>query len=219
MKKVGIVETSTLSILMRKIGIVGTSSNNSFGVSNKYMTFARQFGGVIILTPDMDFQEDIDLLILQGGADVDPARYGQVPEYGLSRSNPYLEYFDRKILPEYIKRRTPIFGICRGLQTLNVALGGTLRQNIQGHPTSNYREETVHDVKIKNSVFSVVKVNSLHHQSIGKLGGGLSSIGEYAGVVEAIKHKTLPICAVQWHPEEIWDEFSIELIESIIKGV
>ena len=204
---------------MKKIGIVGTSSGDMFGVNNKYMTFARNFGGVVILTPDMDFQDDIDLLIMQGGADLDPQSYNQVPEYGLTRSNPYFEYFDKNILPKYIKNGTPIFGICRGLQALNVAFGGTLKQNIQRHPNSNHREELVHDIKIKGgfSVYKKLKVNSLHHQSIDVLGKDIESIAEHNGVIEAIKHKKMPIAGVQWHPEEIWDEFSVDLVKSIIK--
>src|ERR1035437_1697511 len=106
--------------MRKRIGVVGTLSDNIFGVSAKYMQFANMFGDVHILTPTTPIQEDLDLLILKGGQDIDPLDYGQAPEFRLSNSNPYQEYFDKIMLPEYIKQKTPIFGICRGMQEINV---------------------------------------------------------------------------------------------------
>lgn len=211
-------------ITNKRIALVGTSTETYFGVSLKYMTFAKRFGDVIILTPDNAYQEGIDLLILQGGSDIDPTSYGQIPAYGLSRINPYFEYFDKNILPEYVKHEIPIFGICRGLQAINVLFSGDLEQNIINHPTSKdeSRDELVHEVvDLRNN--KKFKVNSLHHQKIGRLGKDLKPLALYAPknkenvVIEAIKHRKLPIYAVQWHCEEIYDSFSDNIIKDLLK--
>lgn len=206
---------------MKKIGILATEHKEIFGVPTKYMQWAEQFGEVVLLMPSMPFQKDIDLLIMQGGADVDPSKYGRKPFFNLSRSNPVLEYFDEQVLPEYIENKTPIFGICRGLQALNVAFDGTLK-NIYTHTTNQYdRDELKHYIITEDD--QVVKVNSLHHQVVDKLGKDLKVIAFHSNkegvkkeVIEAIAHRELPICAVQYHPEEIYDKYAIRLVNSLL---
>lgn len=207
-----------------KIGIVGTIGGNTFGVDVKYMQFASLFGDVHILTPDTPII-DLDLLILKGGADINPANYGQKPGYIISNSNPFLEEFDNEKLPQYIEKETPIFGICRGMQALNVYFGGTLSQHIYDHETNSDgdRESYVHYVKSEKS--KPFGVNSMHHQAIKKLGDGLvQTLFECdekgilcSDIIEGIRHERLPIIGVQWHPEEILDEYSINAINSLLK--
>lgn len=103
----------------------------------------------------------------------------------------------------------------------NVHFGGTLNQHIFHETSIKSRQELVHDlywsrndakIKLKNN-----KVNSLHHQSINELGNGLISICEAQdGHIEVIKHAELPIAAVQYHPEEIWDNLSQTLINNLL---
>lgn len=202
------------------VGIVGVIREGIFGVSVSYMEWASQFGEVTIITPETKFNKDIGLLVMQGGADVDPTSYGQKPSFKLGRPNPNHEYFDNNQLVDYVNAKTPIFGICRGMQALNVYFGGTLKQHINGHPTNEEdREELVHKVSVQNA-FVNFAVNSMHHQVIDKLGSDLEATAhsvEMFKKVEAIRHTSLPIAGVQWHPEEINDSYSLEVVRSILK--
>lgn len=206
---------------MKKIGIVGSVKHGMFGADIKYMEFAAKFGQVHLLTPDMPVQ-DLDLLILKGGADVSFNAQGQF-SYMTGASNPFLEYFDEHILPEYIERRIPIFGICRGMQALNVMFGGTLKHHLYFHPTNGQdRSYKVHHVTNKDKEH-LFKVNSIHHQCVKELGEGLRPLlystnekAEKLGHIEAFEHETLPIVAVQWHPEEIMDSFSLGAVETLL---
>jgi len=211
---------------MRRIGIVGTMTDGIFGIAMKYMQLAALFGEPVILTPDSPVM-NLELLILKGGPDVNPTNYGERPGYCLSNSNPYQEEFDLQKLPAYITKGTPIFGICRGLQALNVHFGGKLEQHIHDHPTNNEgdREALSHYVIGRGEKAKAFGVNSMHHQAIKTLGEGLevthieaNEKGEtISNVIEGIKHTELPIIGVQWHPEEIMDDYSIGAIESLLK--
>lgn len=219
---------------LKKIGIVAWSTgDNSFGATKPYLHFFSKFGIVrLILPQETEIIEDLDLLVLPGGRDVDPGRYSNIPGFHTGYSDVYLEHFDKSVLPKYIDNKTPIFGICRGLQTLNVHFGGSLIQHLSNHPYSSSREDLVHIVKkneenIKSidyiSSLSIVsdsfKTNSLHHQAINRIGKDLLPIlncKSYGKTIEAIAHKELPIAAVQYHPEEIHDTFSICLINCLL---
>jgi putative glutamine amidotransferase len=210
---------------MKKIGIIGTQQNEIFGVPTKYMEWASQFGELIILSPQNNMQENLDLLILPGGGDINPMTYGKTPFYNLGRSNPYLEYFDKEILPKYIENKTPIFGICRGMQAINIAFKGTLK-NINGHPTnySGDRKEKKHYMHSLNKPNELIAINSLHHQIIDRIGTNILPIAKHCDdkgkekqTIEAITHKELPIAGVQYHPEEINDKFAIELVNELLK--
>lgn len=207
---------------MKKIGIVGSSKNGMFGADDVYMEFASKFGEVRILTPNTPVQEDLNLLILKGGADVSFTAQDSF-SYMTGFSNPFLEYFDKKQLPQYIAQQTPIFGICRGFQYLNVFFGGTLKHHLYFHPTNGGdRSYKIHAVANKDKKHAF-KVNSLHHQCVRELAPELIPLlysynekTEKLGHVEAFEHETLPIVAVQWHPEEIVDKFSVSAIESLL---
>ena len=217
----------------KKIGIVAWSTgDNSFGITKPYLDFFSKFGIVTLILPQQtEVIEDLDLLVLPGGKDVDPSRYSTIPGFFTGHSDVFLEHFDKNVLRKYINNKIPIFGICRGLQTLNVEFGGTLIQHLVNHPYSNNRGDLVHVIvpetnKINNisylkniNIPKNLKTNSLHHQCIDKLGNGLVSIAKCKGynqTIEAIAHSSLPIVAVQYHPEEIHDGFAIDLINSLL---
>ena len=214
----------------KKIGIVGWKvGDNSIGITTPYYEFFNNFGDIEILSPTRVLKE-LDLLVLPGGADVNPTRYKQKPHLMTGNINPVLEFFDVNVLPQYIKKGTPIFGICRGLQTLNVHFGGSLNQHISGdHEQSDYRTEKVHTVAqyydpINNKQLNgsiKFKTNSMHHQAIRKLGEGLlmtlQCTKDGDRTIEGIRHSDYPIHAVQHHPEEIYDEFSIKTILKLLK--
>lgn len=196
-----------------------------FGVTIPYLMWAEQFGTVVFLTPD--YQPEIDLVILPGGADVDTLRYNETPSYTTSRPNHYLELFDKVSLPVYVERKTPIFGICRGLQTLNVHFGGSLKQNLLYHETSSSTNDVdVHSVftarnsggELVKGGKSLFKVGSWHHQSADRIGKNLViDLVSDDLEVEALYHKELPFAAVQWHPERVWDDYSKQRVLNLLK--
>ena len=223
---------------MKRIGFVVTKDQVSGSVSlpSAYATFIAHFGiPVPIFALDDHINTDIDLLILGGGADVDPIRYGQKPSYFAQNTNIQLEYFDRNILKQYVDANIPILGICRGFQTLNVFFGGSMDQHIkQAYSKSDDRGQLVHDVSFsahynsfadyfgipkegKNKVF---RVNSLHHQGFGvnRVAENVAAIltNPVDSNVECLWVKNKPIVGVQWHPEETFDGFSLTLVRRLL---
>lgn len=205
-----------------KVGIVSQDQpENRFGTQKNYISFVEAAGGtpLLILPIDVrDFEEvyNIDALLLPGGADVNPLRYGEELSIFCGNQNPFLEYFDVKILPHLVGK-IPIFGICRGLQTLNVVLGGTLHQHIKDHPISSYETDLVHEVYFTNLPKKSMKVNSFHHQAIKELAPGLKEEAYHGNITEAISNREKRIFAVQWHPERSMDKYSIDSFKGILK--
>lgn len=206
---------------MKTIGIVGrTYYEGYFGAHNMYMKYLDRFGKVLVI-PSWDTDsvcnfilDNVDLVVLPGGPDVLSVSYGDAPHYFAGSAQPHLEYFDTYVLPWILREGVPIFGICRGIQALNVCMGGTLIQNIENHPTSKERTDLVHTVNIRGID---LKVNSMHHQGIARLANDLTSLAVSPdGIVEAVVGNN--IAAVQWHPEEIQDSLSEALITKLLKG-
>jgi gamma-glutamyl-gamma-aminobutyrate hydrolase PuuD len=199
---------------MKKIGIVGwKTGDNSFGITLPYAEFFSRFGTLEIIMPTEDTARDVDLLVIPGGPDVDPARYlGDSPmSFYMGKQCPFRERFDNVLLPEYINKRVKIFGICRGHQSLAVELGGTLVQDMyhETNPTHN-RKELVHDLKIEtkelkhwfgiNNVLPQ-KVNSIHHQVVDKKPKDSIVIASHDGCIEALGYTKYPAFTIQWHPK------------------
>lgn len=198
-----------------KIGIPGWMVGaNSFGVTTPYASFITSFlsGELHVLAPNTRVRDDLDLLLLPGGYDVNPLNYGQIPMFETQNPNVLLESFDRYQLQGYIENGMPVFGICRGLQALNVHFGGTLNQHMWHETNGEDKSATVHQIEIlgqmKGSKPLSLKVNSRHHQTIDSLGEGLISLAVHKTFrkdIEAIQHRELPIFAVQFHPEDVYD--------------
>jgi putative glutamine amidotransferase len=205
------------------IGILGWKVGDEiFGVTSPYYQYASYFGRPRIISIEEDVDDRINLLILPGGADVNPERYGQSPKWNTSKSDLIKEFFDVHILPKYIEKGIPIFGICRGIQTLAVHFGGILVQQMY-HKTnsSDDRSELIHQIELVPSTFKTeyestyssknkIFVNSMHHQCVSAkdLPKDLEILAMYAGKdakpsIEVLRHKTLPIYGVQYHPEEL----------------
>ena len=150
-----------------------------------------------------------DALLLPGGGDLEPWRYGQ--ENTASRGlEPERDGAELRLLQEFTAAGKPVLGVCRGLQAINVFFGGTLAQDIPGHGAWEDGDR-LHAVGTAPSPLRVLcgeraVVNSAHHQAADRLGGGLQAV-QWAedGVVEALCHRRLPVWAVQWHPERLRD--------------
>ncbi len=152
-----------------------------------------------------------DALLLPGGGDLEPWRYGQ--ENTASRGlEPERDEAELRLLQEFTALGKPVLGVCRGLQTINVFFGGTLAQDVPGHGAWE-EGDRLHGVRTAPSPLRPLwgermTVNSAHHQAADRLGSGLRAVqwtGD--GVVEALCHERLPVWAVQWHPERLGDRF------------
>lgn len=225
------------------IGIPSSDlSGKGHGVGNTYAEYLRRFGDIRLIMPHEEFVK-VDLLFLPGGADLNPNSYGQVPGFMTSGSDVFKQYFFDNRLKNYITN-TPIFGVCLGFQMLNVVFGGQLTQHLLAHPSSEERGEEGHKVVLLDrSKNNILPVNSHHHQGVawGQLAPTLEPLAIYTPVlskdekkmatvpfrgamrdhpftvVEAFRHKELPIAAVQWHPEEWYDSFSTLLLLELLK--
>jgi putative glutamine amidotransferase len=175
-------------------------------------------GGLPVeLTRDADVEgmiEHLDGLVLSGGADLDPALYGQEPDENLQSLEPDRDEWEMELLSAARKRDIPVLAICRGFQLVNVAFGGTLVQHVEldqgsGHPqwdvdghTATHEVNVVADTMISTLLPARWSVNSLHHQIVERLGEGLTpSATAPDGVVEAFETAEGDLLAVQWHPE------------------
>jgi putative glutamine amidotransferase len=180
-------------------------------VNTRYIDRMTERGfNTLLLTLNNPKNEEIfklcDGFIITGGDDIDPSSYGESNE-GLSiNTHRHMDDFDLEIIDYAIKTHKPLLGICRGQQMLNVALGGTLHQDLGQLNASHHEVHTSHLINMKQhplfSWGSQVTVNSYHHQAIKDLSHDLEVFGEHDdGTIEMVFHKKLPIFAVQWHPE------------------
>ncbi|GAY15050.1 gamma-glutamyl-gamma-aminobutyrate hydrolase [Mycobacterium sp. shizuoka-1] len=149
-----------------------------------------------------------DGVVLPGGADVEPRRYGARPQPQTRDTVAFQDEFDLAVTRSLLALPVPALAICRGMQVLNVALGGTLVQHLPESSTAHH--DCLHDVTVLagSRLHSVVGsdrvvVSSYHHQGIDQLGSGLRVSAVAAdGVIEAVEHTDADIVAVQWHPED-----------------
>ncbi|HVZ39653.1 MAG TPA: gamma-glutamyl-gamma-aminobutyrate hydrolase family protein [Candidatus Kapabacteria bacterium] len=216
------------------MGLLIGISKGSGGV--KYANYSRWLTGTddevetIDLWASGDVERDmarVDALVMTGGSDVDPARYGH-PEYeaqceDIDRPRDEHEF---RLLAIADERDLPVLGVCRGLQVINIHFGGTLFPHLPAYiPGSEIHQkengnDRVHDVEVTPGtlLYKAVAdlsgtVNSAHHQAIDRLGEGLTVSARAAdGVIEAIErrnHGGKPyMLAVQWHPERMADQRS-----------
>ena len=199
-----------------------------YTLSEHYVEALRAAGAVPLLLAHPDPEdcesiiEAVDGLMLTGGGDIDPRSYGRANE-GLSRDvAPRADAAELALIAGARQRRMPTLGICRGMQILNVALGGTMRQHITTE-TGPHRPEPTdfdavkrhgHEVTIEPGsrlaqLYGTSRrtVNSFHHQSVEEVAPGFTVTARSDdGVVEGLEHDGSWDCVgVQWHPEKTLD--------------
>ena len=209
-----------------RIGLTTYAQEASWGVWNTkaavlhaaYLDAVVRAGGSPLLLPpsgtDTDVLDVLDGLIVVGGSDPDPALYGE-KSHPLTASQPERDRHDLALTRGALDRGLPLFAICRGMQVLNILLGGTLHQHVPGVlPESNYQPSP----GVFGSVEVEVRPGSLlhravgdrvvepcyHHQAVDRLGEGLEVTGRSAdGLVQAVE-TTAPgwVLGVQFHPEQ-----------------
>ena len=206
---------------------------NNFGVGRyirikeNYVNAILKAGGVPILSSHGDadtYARIADGVLFSGGDDINPACYGEKPykegcHYADDRDAMEFAIFD-----SFYKLKKPMLGVCRGAQTINVALGGTLIQDIPScverlaHKKSLFPDKPAHYVKsVEGSKMRALFgedfiVNTHHHQAVKICAPGLRATAlTDEGVIEAVEHENLPIIATQWHPERMIGEENFEM--------
>jgi len=166
-----------------------------------------------------DYVGALDGLVLQGGADMSPRSYGEAPLNPLWAGDEVRDLYEIELFHEFVTQGKPVFGICRGHQVINVALGGTLYQDIatQRPDTGSHRDESrydahFHEMRVLPNTWlsrlypgvTTKRVNTIHHQAVKNLGEGLlvEALSEPDGLVEAMRWEGHSfVVGVQWHPE------------------
>ena len=204
----------------------------------------RAGGEPVVITPRelaLDAAKEVmstfDALLLMGGPDVDPALYGHEPHPRTYGVNALQDHFEMALLHAALLLEKPVLAVCRGIQLVNVALGGTLHQHIDdesniAHKPINFpdgEEFAVHSVRIAEGshVHRVIGANeidvaSFHHQAIDALGEGLTAVAWSSdGFIEAAEHNTSWLLAVQWHPEDTAasDPYAQALYDAVVGAV
>ena len=201
-------------------------------VSCKFAESIRQVGGLPLVIPVgdesivSDYMEMIDKLILTGGQNVHPQFYGEKKTIESDDYNLVRDEFELALLKEALRQNKPIMAICRGVQLVNVAFGGTLHQEIEGHWQglpfgTSHSIETVEGSVVAKLFGKENQVNSVHRQSIKDLAPNfrVTAVDPRDQTVEAIEsideHR---IIGLQWHPEFLVNEEdgNLELFEYLL---
>jgi putative glutamine amidotransferase len=190
-------------------------------INRSYVRSVIDAGGVPLILPVLDpgdvdaAMEGLDGLLLSGGGDIDPTRYGQLPSEHVDGVDHARDAWELALIDAAVARDVPILGICRGAQLLNVARGGSLVQHLPDVTDQSHRErerfaDEIHlvelftDSRVAQAMGRIeTRVNTLHHQAVDEVGAGLRIVG-YGddGVVEAIEAVDgSRALGVQWHPE------------------
>lgn len=207
-----------------RIGIT-CSSLRGTGYYGAYVRAVEAAGGAPVLLearPDAPPPHDvaevvggIDGLLLPGGWDIDPPTYGEAREHPSAEVDPALDHLEMRLARAAADAGVPVLGICRGQQMINVALGGSLHQHVDGHDMHGRpRNLLAHEVVIDpESEFGRVAnkpsimVNSLHHQSVKDVAPALHvTARDMHGLIEGVEGYDGAVVAVQCHPEELFDE-------------
>ena len=202
---------------MAKAAVFGVVENGISKISEKYFNHIRQSGVEAYATyPDDVYKtaDSCDCLVVCGGGDMDPQFYGQKPWRDGLHFDSSLDRYELELIRAFTDREKPVLGICKGMQSINIALGGTLIQDIPSMLSLCHASctggECTHEIKISarsklsHAIGRRAVVNSFHHQCVHVLGYGLTAAAaSHDGVIEAIESDTLPILGVQWHPERM----------------
>ena len=196
-------------------------------VNSAYLRAVQGAGGVpVLLPPQLDagaverLMGLVDGLLLTGGGDMDPACFGEPAHPSCYDVSPARDDVEIRAARRALDRKLPVLAICRGIQVLNVALGGTLYQDIPTEPGSSIahsqaepRDQPTHGVRVKPGSLLAetlgadeVVVNSMHHQAVKGLGRGLVDVAWAPDdVIEGVELTDSPglVLGVQWHPEEL----------------
>ena len=211
------------------IGITTDAEGEYLKVKHRYPDAIARAGGIPFLIPPTGstafYAERIKGLLIPGGNDLDPFYYNEPMMSNVRPVSRKRSDFEFSLLNEVVSLRKPVFGICYGMQLVNVAFGGTLYQDIESQVSVeiNHKKD-YHIIVITENRFlekGRFSVNSTHHQAIKKLGSGLSAFAYSTDdLIEAFFREDYPfLIGVQWHPERLKDkELSLRLFELFVEA-
>lgn len=197
---------------------LGANALPRLAIYRNYAESLNEAGAYVLVITDADEAAAralcgiADGLLLTGGVDVEPARYGEPTLDACGEIDRWRDAAEFAYARAFIAAKKPILGICRGMQVLNVVLGGTLYQDIPSQIGLEHPGGVAHEVDARGGsdlerLFGErFLVNSYHHQAVKALAPGLAADAVLAGdkrIVEAFHHTQLPIAACQWHPERM----------------
>lgn len=217
------------------IGILGAHMSNNGGpapvpadyVNHAYCAGVENAGGIPVLLPVLKDPKDSDPLLtmcdgllIPGGVDVDPRFYNEDPSALLGSIDSAMDLFWIHAAKYALEHKMPVLGICRGLQLVNVAFGGSLYQDLSYmnpdhmlHSQKQNRDQLIHQVSVDADSYLAsvlgtgsVYTNTMHHQCVKTPGEGLKITARTAdGIPEAMETADGQFILVQWHPEELQD--------------
>jgi putative glutamine amidotransferase len=195
----------------------GEPPHPEMALGMSYLRTLDAAGGMPVVLPPMGdvhaYLDRLDGVCMSGGPDLDPGAYGASERHAeLGPTEPSLDAFELALLGGALERGLPVLAICRGVQALNVACGGTLHQHVPGHRQSALATEPTHAVKIaagsnlaRLAGTRTLAVNSFHHQAIDRVGAGLRVVARAEdGTIEAVEGAGF-VVGVQWHAETLAD--------------
>lgn len=226
------------------IGVTASPKEQDLCVSIDYINAITKFGGIPLIIPYL--REDlidavalrIDGLLLTGGGDIDPTLFGEEPIPGLGNIMPDRDAFEISLVKKMLELNKPILGICRGIQILNIAIGGDMYQDIYSqsdntplqHNQLAPRSHASHFVQVKEGTrlseivwTETLKVNSFHHQAVRTVPNPFQVCAIASdGTIEAIESKSHSFAiGLQWHPEGLLqknDLASTAILETFIRA-
>ena len=186
------------------------------------MAIERAGGQPVVLPPFLDTDEctvrvharaalsRVDALLMLGGVDIEPARYGAARHERTAGVDTRQDAFEFALLEAAMALDLPVLAICRGMQVLNVVRGGTLLQHLPDDPSLHPHRKVHHDIHLADGSLVAEAVgaldvtgHSLHHQAVDRVGDGLRVTGRTPdGVIEAVELDHGWVVGVQWHPED-----------------
>lgn len=210
-------------------------------LSEHYVRSVEEAGGLAMIIPHgtdeellQGYVDACDGILVPGGIDVDPVLFHEERHELCGESDMAYDLFQISIIQKTVSAGKPLFGICRGLQIINVAFGGTLYQDLSlacekplKHVQDEYRNVATHKVRIADDSMlqmllgEELEVNSFHHQVIHELGSGLKAVAwAEDGLIEGIESDVFPnLLAVQWHPENFIMNREDEMLPFFVKLV
>lgn len=220
------------------IGIVSSHEGDKMMMNKRYLDAVWYAGGLPVV---LSYNTDLDKLaeyaavfdgfLFSGGVDVDPMRYGEEKQFDSVEIDAERDAFEEALFSVVYPTGKPILGICRGIQSINVWLGGTLCQHMEGHRQTAAGEERTHEIQIREGSLlyklcgkTVVKVNSFHHETVKTPAPALSvDAVSNDGFIEALHgegHRFL--LAVQFHPEYYYrredDDHSLAIFTAFVNA-